>query len=428
MDRAKIILLLLCLVLLVCLIAAVLPQPSGEDTSVMASVPATTPQEGVPSPTQEELPPPTQETEAAVPETTQAPDYIRTLLREMTLREKVGQLFVIRPESLNLTGEAGNAKTGGYTQLTDAMKDALKEYPVGGIVMFSKNIESPAQITAFNASLQAAVEIPLFICVDEEGGSIARLANHSAFRLPKYKSAAAVGKTGDPKNALEMGRSIGTYLASYGFNTDFAPIADVNTNPKNTVIGDRAFSSDPEIAAQMASAMAQGLRESGIIPVFKHFPGHGDTKEDSHDGLAVSNKTMEELSACEWLPFEAAGSGDWVMTGHISLPNVTGSNIPATMSEQVVTGILKTQLGFQGLVITDSLEMDAITDLYDSDRAPLEALRAGCDLLLMPIDFTRSFDAVVEAVETGGLSEARLDAIVERILRFKAQYGLLGVG
>lgn len=421
MLKSKIILLLLCLLLLVCLVAYSLDQPSGDGTAAMASMPPA-------AEPQEEVPAPTQETEKFVPETTEAPDDIRTLLNEMSLREKVGQLFVIRPESLNLTGEAGNPKTGGYTQLTSAMKDALQEYPVGGIVMFSKNIESPAQITAFNASLQTAVEIPLFICVDEEGGSIARLANHSAFRLPQYKSAAAVGKTGDPGNGLEMGRSIGTYLKAYGFNTDFAPVADVNTNPKNTVIGNRAFSPDPKIAAQMASAMAQGLREFGIIPVFKHFPGHGDTTEDSHIGLAVSCKTKEELSACEWLPFEGAGSGDLVMIGHIALPNVTGSNTPASMSEQIVTGILKNQLGFEGLVITDSLEMDAVTDLYDPVRAPLEALRAGCDLLLMPMDFTKSFDAVVEAVEKGEFSEAQLDAIVERILRFKAMSGLLGVG
>lgn len=422
MKKYRIILLLVVFVVLI-LVAAEFssPAPAAEPSSALAVLPpVTTAQEPEPSAAQD--------TEPTVPETTQAPDYILTLLDEMSLQQKVGQLFIINPELLNLTGEAGSPITGGYTEVTSVMKDALRKYPVGGIIMFGKNILSADQITKFNASLQSAVDIPLFICVDEEGGLVARLANHNAFELPKYQSAAAVGTSGDSTQALEMGCTIGAYLKEYGFNTNFAPVADVNTNPKNSIIGSRAFSSDPVIAAQMASAMADGLRENGIIPTFKHFPGHGDTAEDSHHGLAVSYKTEEELASCEWLPFEAAGSSDLVMVGHIALPNVTGNNTPATMSHEIITGILKEKLGFQGLVVTDSLGMGAIEKQYDHAQATLGALQAGCDLLLVSSDFTQSFDAVVEAVENGSFSGDQLDAIVERILRFKAQHGLLGVG
>jgi len=205
-------------------------------------------------------------------------------------------------------------------------------------------------------------------------------------------------------------------------------VADVNTNPKNTVIGTRAFSSKPETAAQMAAAMAAGLREQGIIATFKHFPGHGDTAEDSHDNLAVSHKTAGELAQCEWVPFASATENDMVMVGHIALPELLGNRTPASMSAEVVTGILKDQLGFDGLVITDSLEMGAVTDLYDSGEAALAALEAGCDLLLMPANLETAFEAVVEAVETGAYPQVQLDATVERILRFKEQHGILGIG
>lgn len=419
MKKYRIILLLLLFAVLIRVASEIsVPAPTGEPSAALPVLPpVTVPQETSP-----------QETEPTEPEATQPADYILTMLDEMSLRQKVGQLFIVRPESLNLTGEMGNPKTGGYTELTAGMKDALTQYPVGGVVMFSRNIDTPAQITKFNADLQSASDIPMLICVDEEGGLVSRLAGNSAFSLTAYKSVASVGAGGDPTRALDMGRTIGAYLKTYGFNTDFAPVADVNTNPNNPVIGTRAFSSDPEIAAKMAAAMAEGLRENGIIPTFKHFPGHGDTAEDSHYGLAISNKTEEALAACEWLPFEAAGSGDLVMVGHIALPKVTGNNTPATMSREIVTGILKEKLGFEGLVITDSLVMEALTKQYTTGEIALGALQAGCDLLLIPEDLPKAFNAVLEAVESGDFTEAHLDATVERILRFKAQHGLLGVG
>lgn len=351
-------------------------------------------------------------------ESTLPPDPIQVLLDGMTLREKVGQLFIVRPDAL--TGDGIPP-----IQMTDALDARLSEYPVGGVVLFADNIQSPEQLAAFLEGLQAASSTPLFLCVDEEGGTVARLAGNSAFGLPRYRSAAAVGASGNPEDALEMGRTIGGYLKKYGFNMDFAPVADVNTNPHNPVIGSRAFSSDPDIAAAMAGAMAEGLEQAGIIPVFKHFPGHGDTAQDSHSDLAVTRKTREALESCEWLPFLEADSGDLIMVGHIAVPEITGNNTPATLSYSVVTEILKGELGFEGLVITDALEMGGITQQYSSGEAAVAALLAGCDILLMPEDLPEAFDAVIASVEDGRLSMKWLDETVYRIIAFKSVQGIL---
>lgn len=352
---------------------------------------------------------------------------LEDMLDSMTLREKVGQLFVVRPDSLDLTQtqeQINDSDAIGTTTLTPEMTEVMKDYPIGGVAIFGKNIESPEQITAFNQDLQRASDIPLLIAVDEEGGRVARLANHEGFHLPKYESAAAVGASGNYDDGFAMGNTIGSYLHNYGFNMDFAPIADVNTNPDNPIIGERAFSSDASVAALMAGAMADGLHAQGIIPVFKHFPGHGDTAEDSHQGIAVSYKTEEELRSCEWLPFEEADRNACIMVGHIALPNVLNSLTPATLSHEVVHDILKGSLGFDGLVITDSLSMDAITKEYSSGDAAIGALQAGCDLLLMPNGLQEAFDAVVEAVKQGVISEKQLDETVLRILTFKQEQGL----
>lgn len=390
--------------------------PGGESTE-----PSTPPESSTP-PSPEPTPLPTQ------PAETEPADPFCELVSTMTLREKVGQLFIIRPDALDfsLSQEViSDSKSAGATALTAAMTAALAEYPVGGFVMFSKNITDPEQITAFNAALESACSITPFLAVDEEGGLVARLANSSAFDLPTYRNAATVGATGDISQAFSMGTTIGTYLKEYGFNLDFAPVADVNTNPDNPIIGTRAFSSDATVAASMSDAMADGLNSQNVIAVFKHFPGHGDTNEDSHTGIAISYKTEAEMMECEWLPFLNADNSDFIMVGHIAVPSITGDLTPATLSSQVVTDILKGTLGFEGLVITDSLEMDAVADDYTSGDAALAALRAGCDVLLMPENLQKTFDAIVDAVETGSFSLSDLDSRVTRILRFKAAYGLL---
>lgn len=355
--------------------------------------------------------------EPATPENTeQETDPVTACLEGMTLREKVGQLFIVELEQLD---------SNAVTEVTDKLRENLREYPVGGVILFDPNAASPKQLRSLISQLQEASNVPLFISIDEEGGRVARLANNQAFNLPTYESAGAVGSSGNTEDALEMGRTIGGYLKEYGINLNFAPVADVNTNPDNPIIGPRAFSADPVIAGKMARAFADGLRENRIAATFKHFPGHGDTAEDSHLEIAVNNKPREELLACEWLPFQKADRLDMVMVGHIALPQVTGDMTPATVSATVVTELLREEVGFDGLVITDALDMKAITKQYSPGQAAVSALQAGCDILLMPEDLQEAYDGVLTAVEEGTLSMQWLDATVLKILQFKAEYGML---
>ena len=366
-------------------------------------------------------------TEAVLPtETEPVLSEAERLLSQMTLREKVGQLFIARIDaldpnrSLTLIQDTVNA---GVTYLSAEIVDYYASYPIGGVIHFAGNIVDPQQITEFNRQLADMASIPLFIGVDEEGGMVARLAKNANFDVPKFYSAGYTENSYDA--AFSRGQAIGGYLAEYGFNLDFAPVADVNTNPHNTVIGKRAFSTDPVTAAVLVGAFRDGLAEKGIIATFKHFPGHGDTYEDSHYGLAVSYKTAEDMALCEWLPFQEATDGDFIMTGHIAAPNITGDQLPATFSHQMITEILKGQLGFSGLVVTDSMHMGAITDEYSSADAAILALQAGCDIILMPENLVEAFDGVVAAVEDGRLSEQWLDETVLRILEFKHMHNMM---
>lgn len=375
-----------------------------------------------------------QQTVAEVPT---VPSTGEELLQQMTLRQKVGQLFMVRPDALDLSltqEEIDDDKADGVQSMTEEMCHALEAYPVGGICQFGKNIEVPQQILAFNEALQGASAIPLLISVDEEGGSVARLANNPAFALPQYESAFAVGASENAAAALQMGQTIGGYLKRYGFNMDFAPVADVWTNPENAVIGKRAFSRDAGTAAQMARAMAQGLQSEGILPTFKHFPGHGDTAEDSHSGLAHTEKAKAEMLSCEFLPFvqgkdESQTGPRAVMVGHIAAPALGTGEAPASLSHSVVTELLREELlaGEDVLVITDSLAMGAVTEQYSPGEAAIEAFLAGNDLLLMPAGLEEAFDAVLGAVQEGRIPEERLDESVARILRFKEQYAGLMV-
>ena len=351
--------------------------------------------------------------QSTVPQLSAALSAAPTPDSALTLEQKVGQLFIVRPDALDLTlaqETINDAKADGVTELTDAMRDALRTYPVGGICQFGKNISDPEQIKRFNDDLQAASQTPLFITVDEEGGRVSRLANNPAFDLPQYKNGAI-------PDARAMGQDIGGYLKQYGFNMDFAPVADVNTNPDNPVIGDRSFSSDAETAARMVADAAQGLRENGILPTLKHFPGHGDTKEDSHTALAVTHKTLAELQDCEFLPFAADTGLHAVMVGHIAAPNVTGDMTPATLSPALVGLVPDAE---NTLIVTDSLSMDAITSAYTPGEAAVLALQAGCDVLLMPNGLPEAYNAVLQAVKDGTISEERLDRSVDKILRYKA--------
>lgn len=382
--------------------------------------PTATTQPGTSAPATEAA---TQATTLPEPTETEPEDPIDTILQQMTLREKVGQLFIVRPDALTDAGVGG--PEDGVLFWSSQMANNLSQYPAGGIAIFGENISDPFQLTRLIGALQSASKLPLFMSVDEECGIVVRLANRVSFDLPRYPSAASVGKNNDPADALECGITIGAYLQELGFNMDFAPVADVNTNPFNPVIGKRAFSSDATVAAQMAKAMAEGLKQKNIIPVFKHFPGHGDTAEDSHKGIAVNNKDLEEMAACEWLPYASLTDDDCVMVGHIATPSITGDLTPATMSATVIGDILRNKLHFGGVIITDSMSMGAIINEYDAGEAAVKVIAAGCDIILCPEDYRLAFDGILAALEDGSLSEQRINESVYRILLLKEKYGLL---
>ena len=367
-------------------------------------------------------------TATPLPTPVAVPVDVEQLLMNMTLEEKVGQLFFVRPDALDpnqTTAQIDDSGAAGVTEMSVTMGNMLVRYPVGGVVLFDKNIRSPQQLTAFIDALQAASKTPLFIAVDEEGGIVTRLAGNPAFELPGYESAAAVGAAGEAA-AEKMGSTIGAYLKRYGFSMDFAPVADVSTNPANPVIRSRAFSSDPEQAALMAGAMAEGLSRQGIIPTFKHFPGHGDTSEDSHLAVAVTNKTRAQLRQCEWIPYKSCDlTGCAVMVGHIAVPEITGDLTPASLSPELVTDCLRGELGFSGLVITDSLAMQAVTRTWTPEEAAVKAVLAGCDVLLMSADLSLGYNGVLDAVRRGVISTERLDESVRRILEYKVLAGLI---
>ena len=352
-------------------------------------------------------------------------DPVVLQMQSMTLREKVGQLFMIRPDALE--GRFGPAELEdnsiiGTTRVSEEMKRTYANYPCGGFALFRKNIISPSQLMGFTEALHALNSCAPMLGIDEEGGRIARIANHPAnFNVTKFPSMGAIAQSGDESQAFAAGKTIGAYLSAYGLDIDFAPVADVNTNPKNPVIGDRAFGDDPAVAAGMVKQVIAGLHESGVASCVKHFPGHGDTATDTHTGYAETLKTWDEISACEMIPFRAgieAGT-DFVMTAHIAAPNVTGSDEPATMSYTLLTEKLRGELGFQGLIITDALAMGAIREKYSSSQACVQCILAGADILLMPYDYFEAFDGVVQAVENGVIPESRIDESVYRVLSFK---------
>lgn len=346
---------------------------------------------------------------------------IEEMLGDMTLEEKVCQLFMVTPEAL--TG------VGTVTQAGTATQEAVNAYPVGGVIYFSQNLQDPDQTrTMLENTQRYAMErtgIPIFLSVDEEGGQVARVGSNSAFGVEKIGNMSDVGSRGDTQEAYEIGSTIGTYLSDLGFNMDAAPDTDVLTNPENQVVKYRSFGSDPELVARMAAAELKGLNDQGIIGMYKHFPGHGGTTADSHEGYAYVDDTLEELKSGAFIPFQdGIDNGiQVIMVSHISCPNVTGDNTPATLSEMMITDILRGEMGFDGMVITDALNMGAITAQYSSSEAAVAALNAGADMLLMPEDFQSAYKGVLSAVESGTVSEERIDESVRRILEVKVSLG-----
>lgn len=342
---------------------------------------------------------------------------IDRVLDSMTLEEKVNQLFMITPEAL--TG------VGTVIQAGDGTREALEEHPVGGLIYFAQNLKDPDQTRTMLENTQeyasARSGFPIFLSVDEEGGQVARVGSNPAFGVPEIGNMSEVGAGGDTQEAYETGSIIGAYLKDLGFNMDAAPDADVLTNPANEVVKYRSFGSDPELVSRMAAAELKGLNDQGIIGMYKHFPGHGGTTADSHEGYVYVEENLEKLKSGALVPFQDGADNGLrvIMVSHIACPEVTGDNTPATLSRQLVTDLLREDMGFDGLVITDALNMGAITEQYSSGEAAVAALNAGVDMLLMPADFQAAYDGVMAALENGELTEERIDESVRRILEIK---------
>lgn len=337
--------------------------------------------------------------------------WIEERLKQMSLKEKLGQLLI--------TGISG-------TTLTDETIALITEYKVGGVIFYSVNLPDPATALELINNIKkenANNAIPLFLCVDQEGGQVSRLPGFA--KLPANKQ---IGDQNDPELSYTIGTILGQQLKAYGLNMNFAPVLDVNRNPNNPVIGERAFSNDPKIVSELGIATMKGMKDEKIIPVVKHFPGHGDTSVDSHLELPVVRKNLEQLKEVELLPFQQAidEGVDVIMIAHILLPEFDEDH-PATMSEAVITDLLRKELDYNGLVITDDLTMQAITNQYDIATAAVSSILAGSDMVMIAHDYNsvlHTIAAFEDAIEAGVITEERIDESVKRILSLKQKYSL----
>jgi beta-N-acetylhexosaminidase len=347
----------------------------------------------------------------AVPDGPSGPD-------PMSLEEKVGQLFVAQ-----VYGTAADQTDVRNTRAygVDTPAEVVARYHLGGVVYFADNITAPEQVTRFSAGLQAASGVPLLISVDQEYGRVARFGPP----VTQFPGAMALGAAGDPALARQAAAVGGRELKALGVGLNYAPDADVNVNPANPVIGVRSFSSDPQLAADLTAAQVTGYQEAGIAATAKHFPGHGDTAVDSHTGIPVVGHTREEWERIDAPPFRAAVAAgvDVVMTGHIVVPSLDPGGTPATLSAPILTGLLREELGYDGVVTTDALNMAGVRQKFGDAEIPVLALKAGADQLLMPQDLETAYRAVLKAVRNGEISEVRIDRSVERILKLKKKVG-----
>ncbi len=332
---------------------------------------------------------------------------------ELTLKQKIGQLF--------MCGFDGTEPTREIDRL-------IRDYGLGGIIYFRRNLRDAAQVRQLSARLQEASEHPLFIAIDQEGGMVVRLEEG----VTVMPGGMAQGAAANESLTREAARLTGAELREIGVNMNFAPCLDVNNNPHNPVIGVRSYGEDPRRVAELGFAAIRGYKEGGIVAVAKHFPGHGDTAVDSHHALPLVPHGADRLNEVELYPFRHAieRKADAIMTAHVVFPAFEPDPaIPATLSERILTGLLRKQLGFEGVIVTDCLEMNAISETIGVARGAVEAIKAGADLILVSHRISRqtaALEAVMEAVMTGEIPESRIDEAASRIWNLKREQGLFG--
>lgn len=339
-------------------------------------------------------------------------DHHHSLISNMTLDEKIGQMLV--------------AGVNG-TQMDEPTKKLIQTHKVGGFIFFSDHLKRPEQTVRFLNQLKDANTdnpLPLLLSVDQEGGNVTRLPGGIA----NFPTNQKIGNANDPDISYEVGSLLGQELKEFGFNLNFAPVLDVNSNPDNPIIGDRSFSADPDIVSELGIQTMKGIESQGVISSIKHFPGHGDTSVDSHLALPVVNKSLQELQSLELIPFKRAidDGADLVMVAHILLPKLDDT-YPSSLSKSVVTELLREKLDYKGVVITDDMTMKAIADNYGMGDAAVQAVKAGSDLILIAHDAQKAvtaLEALKSAVRQGEISEDRIDESVKRIIQLKRSYSL----
>ena len=343
----------------------------------------------------------------------------KDITKEMSLKNKIGQLFMVSVYQLD------EAESKNQTSVTSDMKKTLKKYPAGGIVMFAKNIDSRDQTKKMIKDLQSASYVPLFMAVDEECGTVSRIASNPKMKMTAYPSAQEVGKTYSDKQIAKMGATQGKELKELGFNMNLAPVADVLTNENNTEIGDRSFGTDCKKVASIVSTLIKNMQKQQVSATLKHFPGSGDTGGDTHRGSTETYQTIETLRDTDFRPFKSGikAGVDAVMVSHLMLSNVTDEKEPSSLSSRVVSDILRDELGYKGVIMTDAMNMKAITDNYTSGEAAVKAINAGIDLIVMPDNYKQAYNAIYKAVQSGKIKESRIDRSVRRIIYAKLKRG-----
>ena len=360
-------------------------------------------------------------------------EWVPCTVKAMSLEEKVGQVFMTYAYGQTATDTTAAMVTGNRTAHgVDTAEELIQRYHLGGIIYFAwtGNLQNPKQIATLSNSLQKAAlsqspNLPLLLATDQEHGVVVRVVDPAT----QFPGSMAIGATGNPEDARLSAEITGRELRSLGINQNFGPVADVNSNPLNPVIGVRSFGVDPMKVAALEQLQVRGLHSGGTAATAKHFPGHGDTDVDSHYGLPIISRTRQQLDSVDLVPFVAAMDAgvDAIMTAHIVVPALDDSGLPATLSRPIMTDLLRTQLGYKGVVVTDALDMQGAKPFGEDSpkRVPVEALKAGVDLLLMPPKIDVAYNAVLDAVRSGEISEERLDEAVGRILTLKQNRRLL---
>lgn len=352
----------------------------------------------------------TNQNKTPIKETNQ--DYISKLLEEMTLEEKIGQMMIIHYRE---------------PKLDETLNNMLKTIKPGGFIFFKENLVTYEDSLELIKNIKDSAKIPMFLSIDQEGGKVDRLKTIKGISFSNMPTMSEIGKTNDEEIAYGTGAQIAHNLKMLDLNMNFAPVLDIYSNPKNTVIGTRSFGDNAEIVSKMGLALSKGLKDNNIIPVYKHFPGHGNTETDSHIDLPIVSKTKEELLKEEIIPFQKAiaNDADVIMIGHLAVPSITNSYIPASLSKKIITNFLKEEIGYQNLVITDALNMKALTNNYSEKEIIEKSINAGVDILLMPENPINAVNVIKEGITSGSIKEEQINNSVKKILNLKYKYNII---